>query len=152
VSRLFGRGELKTTILHVVADLGSANGYSIMLALADQIGSSWQPSPGAIYPALLGLQDAGLLTANDNGNSRTYTITQAGRGAIAGAPNPLDSIAARARSAPAPATTIGAVLDRLVAAAPQRDRTITTEDTEMLAMAFQPVVSEIHCIISKEAH
>ena len=65
MSRLFARGELKLALLHVAAELGPANGYAIMQGLGDRVGGSWQPSPGAIYPALLALEDGrGDMAAN----------------------------------------------------------------------------------------
>ena len=86
MTRLFGRGELKLALLHVAADLGPTNGYSIMHGLADRVGGSWQPSPGAIYPALLALEDAGLLEGRDDDGTRRYEITAAGRRQVAADP------------------------------------------------------------------
>ncbi len=102
MSRLFGRGELKVALLHVAAELGPTNGYSIMQALADRIGGSWHPSPGAIYPALLALEDAGLLLGHDEDGGRRYELTRAGRTAAAARPDVLAEVAGRARRAPAP--------------------------------------------------
>lgn len=151
MSRIFGRGELKQAILHVVGELGEANGYLIMQALAGRIGGAWQPSPGAIYPALLGLQDAGLLHARDEGNVRRYALTEAGRGATAVAPGLLDTVATRARAAGGPAATVGSVLDRLAGAVPHRNHTITADETAALTAAFAPVLDKIHHITAEEA-
>jgi DNA-binding PadR family transcriptional regulator len=151
MTRLFGRGELKQALLHVVADLGPTNGYSIMHGLAARVGGSWQPSPGAIYPALLALEDAGLLAGRDHDGTRRYEVTPKGRAAVAAEPDVLAVVAGRARQAPAPAVTVGAVLDRLVAAAPNRHRTLAAAQTHRLEQAFAPVLEEIDRLTAEEA-
>ena len=79
MSRLFGRGELKAAIIDTLGEIEPANGYAIMQAMAEAIGGGWRPSPGAIYPAILGLEDAGLVQAtSDDGGSVTYTLTADG--------------------------------------------------------------------------
>lgn len=151
MTRLFGRGELKQALLHVVADLGPTNGYSIMHGLADRIGGSWQPSPGAIYPALLALEDAGLLAGRDHDGARRYEVTPKGRAAVAAEPDVLTAVAGRARQAPAPAVTVGAVLDRLATAAPGRHLRLDTTQTHRLERAFAPVLEEIDRLTAEEA-
>lgn len=151
MTRLFGRGELKQALLHVVADIGPTNGYSIMHGLAERIGGSWQPSPGAIYPALLALEDAGLLAGRDHDGARRYEVTAKGREAVAAEPDVLADVAGRARQAPAPAVTVGAVLDRLVHAAPARHRPLDTTQAHRLEQAFAPVLEEIDRLTAEEA-
>jgi DNA-binding PadR family transcriptional regulator len=151
MTRLFARGELKLALLHVAADVGPTNGYSIMQGLADRVGGSWQPSPGAIYPALLALEDAGLLAGHDEGATRRYEITAAGRQTIAAEPNVIREVAGRARRAPAPPVTVGAVLDRLAASAPRRDQTVDPPTVARIEMLFEPVLSELGDLTAEEA-
>ncbi len=151
MSRLFGRGELKQALLHVVADLGPTNGYSIMHGLAERVGGSWQPSPGAIYPALLALEDAGLVEGREHDGARRYAVTPKGRVAVAAAPDVLADVAGRALRAPAPAVTIGAVLDRLTAAAPHRERHVDADQTHRLELVFRSVLDEINRMTAEEA-
>lgn len=150
MSRLFGRGELKVALLHVAADLGPTNGYSIMHALADRVGGSWQPSPGAIYPALLALEDGGLLVGRDEDGARRYELTRAGRAAVAAQPDVLADVAGRARRAPAPQITLGAVLDGLVATVPDRGRPLTPDRVAHIESLFQPVLAELRDPTAKE--
>jgi len=151
MTRLFGRGELKQALLHVAADVGSANGYSIMQELAERVGGSWQPSPGAIYPALLALEDAGLLAGVDQDGARRYEVTAKGRVAVAAAPDVLDEVAGRASRAPAPLSTVGSVLDRLVADAPHRSFALTPDQATRLELVFTPVLTEIKRLTAEEA-
>ena len=58
MTRVFNRGELKLALLSVIASLGEGHGYAIMQELQRRVGSQWRPSPGAIYPALVALEEA----------------------------------------------------------------------------------------------
>jgi DNA-binding PadR family transcriptional regulator len=151
VTRLFGRGELKLALLHVAADIGPTNGYSIMQGLADRVGGTWQPSPGAIYPALLALEDAGLLAGRDEDGGRRYEITAAGRRKVHADPRVIDEVAGRARRAPAPPVTVGAVVDRLAASAPRRDVQVDPPTVTQIEMLFEPVLAELRELIAEEA-
>jgi DNA-binding PadR family transcriptional regulator len=151
MTRLFGRGELKQALLHVAADLGPTNGYAIMHGLAERVGGSWQPSPGAIYPALLALEDGGLLVGRDHDGTRRYEITPAGRVAVAAEPDVLDEVAGRAQRAPAPPITLGAVLDRLVAGVPLRDRPLPPAHVARVELLFQPLLAELRDLTAEEA-
>jgi DNA-binding PadR family transcriptional regulator len=151
VTRLFGRGELKLALLHVAADLGPTNGYVIMRALAERVGGSWQPSPGAIYPALLALEDGGLLVSRDHDGGRQYELTSAGRVAVAADPDVITEVAGRAKRAPAPPVTVGAVLDRLAASAPRRDHPVEPVVVARIEMLFEPVLSELWDMTAEEA-
>jgi len=151
MTRLFGRGELKLALLHVAADLGPTNGYSIMHGLAERVGGSWQPSPGAIYPALLALEDAGMLAGRDEDGTRRYEVTAAGRRQVAADPDVLHDVAGRAQRAPAPPVTVGAVLDRLAASAPRRDHAVEPAVVARIEMLFEPVLTELRELTAEEA-
>lgn len=151
MTRVFGRGELKLALLQVAADLGPINGYAFMHALAQRIGGSWQPSPGAVYPALLALEDAGLLTGEDADGTRQYRITPAGRQRLVAQPGVIDVVAGRARTAPPPRPTVGAVLDRLATMAPRRDQPIDPDQAQRLELVFRPVLDEINSMTAEEA-
>lgn len=151
MTRLFGRGELKLALLHAAAQLGPSNGYALMQGLAERVGGSWQPSPGAVYPALLALEDAGLLAGREADGGRRYELTPAGRAAVDDRPDVLDDVAGRARRAPAPPVTVGAVLDRLAAHAPLRDRSLQPIQVDRLETLFQPLLAELGDLTAEEA-
>jgi len=151
MSRVFGRGELKQALLQVAADIGPTTGYSIMTGLAERIGGRWQPSPGAIYPALLALEDAGLLVGRDRDGARHYEVTARGRVAVASEPDVVREVAGRARVASLPVVTVGALLDRLTAAAPRRQLRLDSDQTNRLEQAFAPVLEEINRLTAEEA-
>ncbi|MGQ0831647.1 MAG: PadR family transcriptional regulator [Microthrixaceae bacterium] len=151
MTRLFGRGELKVALLHVAHELGPANGYSLMQGLAERVGGSWTPSPGAVYPALLALEDAGLLAGSDDDGGRRYELTASGSVAVAAAPDILDDVAVRAQRAPAPPVTVGAVLDQLVADAPFRSRPLAPTQVSRIRSLFQPLLAELRDLTAEEA-
>jgi DNA-binding PadR family transcriptional regulator len=150
VTRIFGRGQLKLALLQVAAELGPANGYALMHALADRIGGGWQPSPGAIYPAPLALEDAGLLRGHDADGARHYAVTDAGRRTLVADPGVIEAVSDRAREVPAPPATVGSVLDRLASAAPRRDRPIGSAEVERLEALFRPVLDAIPHLTAEE--
>ena len=132
MSRLFGRGELQAALLDAIGALGPAHGYAIMQALAERVGNGWRPSPGAIYPALLGLQDAGLIEATDAEGSRTYALTPAGERANESAAGTIDKVAARTRAAGPRRRTVGAMLDDFVTSVRGRSRQLSAaEEAEL---------------------
>jgi len=51
-----------------------------MRRLEEMSGGLWRPSPGSVYPHLQMLEDEGLVQSSDVDGSRTYTLTDAGRG------------------------------------------------------------------------
>jgi DNA-binding PadR family transcriptional regulator len=83
MGRIFKRGELKEAIVAVVGALGEAHGYAIMGELKARIGGGWKPSPGAIYPAILALEDEGFVASAERDGTRVYRLTEEGRRAAA---------------------------------------------------------------------
>jgi DNA-binding PadR family transcriptional regulator len=73
-----GRGDVRAAILAVLGD-GPRNGYQIMSEIEERSGGAWRPSPGAVYPALSQLADEGLITGEETGGRRTFSLTDAGR-------------------------------------------------------------------------
>jgi hypothetical protein len=91
-----------------------------MQAVGEQIGNGWHPSPGAIYPALLGLEDAGLIRGTERDGGRVYELTAKGS-AQPGASGTLHRVAERTRVTPV-RPTVGAVLDAYMAGIAGRSR------------------------------
>jgi len=150
VSRVFGRGELKAAVLDALDAVEPANGYTIMQTLADQVGGGWRPSPGAIYPALLGLEDAGLIVSEDDEGSRRYRLSPQGRQAQASAGGTLERVAERARRAPAPAPTVGALVDAFATAAPARSRPLDPTTALAVSAVLDGARTRLTAVLDKE--
>lgn len=121
MARVFNRGELKAALLSVLATLGEGHGYAIMQELQRRVGSQWRPSPGAIYPALVALEQAGLVDAFERDGLRVYRLTARGSvvaGEREGTPSWGD-ISRRAGARP-PRVTLGRLIDRFEVGLPRR--------------------------------
>jgi DNA-binding PadR family transcriptional regulator len=55
------------------------HGYEIIQQIEERSGGIWRPSPGSIYPTLQLLADEGLVTGDEAGGRRLFTLTDAGR-------------------------------------------------------------------------
>jgi DNA-binding PadR family transcriptional regulator len=75
-----GRGDIRNAILVSLAD-EPMHGYQIIQAIESRTGGAWKPSPGSIYPTLQLLADEGLVTAEQSGERKVYSLTEAGRAA-----------------------------------------------------------------------
>jgi DNA-binding PadR family transcriptional regulator len=147
VTRVFGRNELKQAILEVLDEVGPANGYALMQALEDRIGSAWRPSPGAIYPALLALEELGLVRGTDDGGGRVYELAEQGRLDAARYEGTLDRVARRASARPA-RTTLGAVLDGFAARHPQRRAALDDADVARIDGILERARTDIDAVIT----
>jgi DNA-binding PadR family transcriptional regulator len=150
VTRLFRRGELKAALLDALEVAGPSNGYVIMQTLAEQIGESWQPSPGAVYPALLALEDTGLVRATDRNGSRVYELTAIGRQAASKLHGTLEAVATRARAAPPAPSTLGSVLDDFAAGVDGRQHTLDDESKNAVSAILDGARNNIERLIGKE--
>jgi DNA-binding PadR family transcriptional regulator len=79
------RGDVRAAVLALLQE-GPLNGYQIMSEIEERSGGAWRPSPGAVYPALSQLADEGLITAEESGGKRTFSLTDAGRAYVADNP------------------------------------------------------------------
>jgi DNA-binding PadR family transcriptional regulator len=121
MARVFNRGELKSALLSVIASLGEGHGYAIMQELQRRVGSQWRPSPGAIYPALVTLEEAGLVDATERDGLRVYRLTEAGFRALdAHDATPSWRDISRRADARRPSVTLGRLLDRFALGLPRR--------------------------------
>jgi DNA-binding PadR family transcriptional regulator len=75
------RGDVRSAILALLRE-GPRNGYQIMSDIEERSGGAWRPSPGAVYPALSQLADEGLISAEESGGKRIFSLTEAGRAYI----------------------------------------------------------------------
>jgi DNA-binding PadR family transcriptional regulator len=77
--RMFEQGDLKYVILRLISEK-PRHGYEIIKAMEERFGGTYSPSPGAVYPTLQFLEDAGYArTSVDEGGRKIYAITDEGR-------------------------------------------------------------------------
>src|SRR5712691_9284498 len=80
--RFFGRGDVKFALLGLLQER-PMHGYEMMKALEEKSGGFYSPSPGSIYPTLQMLEDRGLVSVQEVEGKKVYSITDAGRAALA---------------------------------------------------------------------
>ena len=149
MTRVFRRGELQAAVLDALAQIEPANGYAVMQEVAGRIGDSWQPSPGAVYPALIGLHDAGLVAVSERDGSREYRLSAAGRRAATKVTGTLEAVGTRARAIPRTAT-IAAIVDDFAARIPNRQRLLTAEQEAAVIAALDNARRRISELVQEE--
>jgi transcriptional regulator len=78
------QGTLDLMVLQTLESLGPSHGYSIASRLEQVSGGALQLNMGTLYPALMRLEQRGLLrgtwgTTDTNRKARFYALTPAGR-------------------------------------------------------------------------
>ncbi|MDK9695712.1 MAG: PadR family transcriptional regulator [Siculibacillus sp.] len=99
--RVFDSGALRLVVLGLIGE-EPRHGYDLIKGLKERFQGAYAPSPGAIYPMLQLLEEAGLVTSEVHGLKRRYTITRAGRAYLEESREELDRIRAQIDEAAAP--------------------------------------------------
>lgn len=151
MTRVFNRGELKTALLSVIASLGEGHGYAIMQELQRRVGSQWRPSPGAIYPALVALEEAGAVTSEEREGLRVYRLTDDGQAELeerdAG---PAWRDISRRAGAQRTQITLGRLLDRFEMGLPRRSG-LSPEQAKTIDEALTRTRGDIIAILEQGA-
>ena len=79
--RFFRHGELPLVILTVLSRR-PMNAYRLLHGIETLFDGAYEPSTGAIYPAVAALQHEGLIASDGGGASRIYKLTPRGRRAL----------------------------------------------------------------------
>ena len=82
VTGRMGRGDIRAAIL-VALNEKPMHGYQIIQSIETSTRGAWKPSPGSIYPTLQLLSDEGLVSSEQVGERKVYSLTEAGREAAA---------------------------------------------------------------------
>jgi DNA-binding PadR family transcriptional regulator len=71
------RGDVRNALLALLAER-PMHGYEMIQELDERTGGIWKPSPGSVYPTLQMLEDEGLITSDQTGGRRLFTLTDEG--------------------------------------------------------------------------
>ena len=75
----FGRrGNVRAALLALLVER-PMHGYEMIQELDNRTGGVWRPSPGSVYPTLQMLEDESLVTSEEQGGKRLFSLTDAGR-------------------------------------------------------------------------
>ncbi len=72
------RGDVRAAVLALLAEQ-PMYGYEIIQQLEERTQGVWRPSAGSVYPTLQLLEDQGVVTSEESGGKRRYTLTETGR-------------------------------------------------------------------------
>src|SRR4051812_32474827 len=72
------RGDVRAAILLALEEQ-PMHGYQLIQEIGERSGGVWQPSAGAIYPALALLEDEGFVTITADGGRKMAALTDEGR-------------------------------------------------------------------------
>lgn len=92
VAGRMGRGDVRTAILIALTD-EPMHGYQIIQSIEARTNGAWKPSAGSIYPTLQLLADEGLVTSEQIGERKVFSLTEAGKASaaeVAGGPTPWE--------------------------------------------------------------
>ena len=95
--RVFDHGDLRLLILQLIAEK-PRHGYELIKAIEEQLGGSYSPSPGVIYPTLTMLEELGYATvAASEGAKKLYTVTSEGTAFLNTNRSAVEAVFARMR-------------------------------------------------------
>lgn len=72
------RGDVRAAVLALLTER-PMHGYELIQQIEERSGGVWRPSPGSIYPTLQLLADEGLVSGDETGGRRLFTLTDTGR-------------------------------------------------------------------------
>lgn len=76
--RMLGHGDLRLLLLDLLRPQ-PRHGYELIQLIGEMFLGQYQPSAGAVYPALAQLQADGLVNAREDGTRRQHALTASGR-------------------------------------------------------------------------
>lgn len=91
-------GDIRAAVLRELSD-ESMHGYQIIGAIEARSGGTWKPTPGSVYPTLQVFDDEGLVSAEQVGERKVYSLTDTGRLAAVAAADSAAAASAAADSA-----------------------------------------------------
>ena len=68
------RGDVREAVLRLLAEQ-PMHGYQIIQELTARSGGAWSPSAGSVYPTLQLLADEGLVTSEEVGDKKVFSLT-----------------------------------------------------------------------------
>ncbi|HLH10314.1 MAG TPA: PadR family transcriptional regulator, partial [Methylovirgula sp.] len=80
--RMLAQNDLRLIALSFIAE-APRHGYEIIKLVEERTADWYSPSPGIVYPTLTYLEEAGYVTAANEGSKKLYTITDEGRAYLA---------------------------------------------------------------------
>jgi DNA-binding PadR family transcriptional regulator len=143
-----GKGDVREAILALLAEQ-PMHGYQIIRQIDERSGGAWKLSPGSVYPTLQLLADEGLITAEESGGRKTYSLTDAGEQAAAASTGSAPWEAPAARSA-SPATVLPKAGAKLAQAVAQVGQGGSPEQVQQAVDVLDEARRKIYSILAQD--
>ncbi|GAA3643545.1 hypothetical protein GCM10022200_29340 [Microbacterium awajiense] len=144
-----GRGDVRTAVLALLRE-EPMHGYQIIHEIEERSGGMWKPSPGSVYPTLQMLADEGLISVEESGGKKVYSLTETGRaeadaGADQSAPWETPGMKDAARAGALPKAGV-----KLAQAAAQVGRTGSKEQIDEAVAVLDEARRKLYAILARE--
>lgn len=145
--RRFKRGMLKWVVLKLL-EQEERHGYGFLQALREH---GWGAGPGALYPVLAKLEEAGLVTSREENGKRIYTLTDAGREYLREQGPHVDFSSFESEpEEDVPHPELRDAVRKFMAAAVQGARTAKPETVAQIADRITALRKEIYTLLANE--
>lgn len=142
----FRRGALKFVVLKLLSEL-PRHGYDLMRAFREH---GWSGGAGSVYPLLSVLESAGFVTSRQEGERRTYEITEKGRQLLDERAADVAFFFNAGRSEEEPVDQLEDALGRLSAAVEQLSETAKPETISRVREMLDRSRKEIYTLLAQE--
>ncbi|MGR0220890.1 PadR family transcriptional regulator [Agromyces sp. ZXT2-6] len=151
VAPRMGKGDVRAAVLALLAEK-PMHGYQIISEIAERSGGAWKPSAGSVYPTLQLLADEGLITAEEEGGRKTYTLTEMGRAEAATSADrtPWPTPSGSRSHDTGPAGTLAKAGFELAQAAAQVGRTGSPEQVEKAVEVLDDARRRLYSILAQD--
>lgn len=143
------RGDMQAAILGLLAEQ-PMHGYQVIQELADRSGGAWTPGPGSVYPTLQAMEEQGLVTGEQDGSRRVFSLTESGRAAVGAQaqdrePMPWEQIA----DASGPRLGMRQSIGAMFAAVAQIERTGTDDQVEKAVALIDQARKALYLLLAE---
>lgn len=143
------RGDVRAAVLALLAER-PMHGYQIIREIEERSEGAWKPSPGSVYPTLQLLADEGLITAEESGGRKTYSLSEGGQEeADAAAETPAPWLASSERASGGHGALPKAGIE-LAQAAAQVGRTGTPEQVQQAVTVLEGARRRLYSILAQD--
>ena len=144
-----GRGDVRAAILVALTE-EPMHGYQIIQSIEARTNGAWKPSPGSVYPTLQLLSDEGLVSSEQVGERKVYSLTEAGIEAAAEFSNGPTPWEPRRSWNSERNTALPRAGGKLAQAAAQVAQSGTPDQTERAVAAIDEARRKIYAILAED--
>jgi DNA-binding PadR family transcriptional regulator len=143
------RGDMQAAILGLLAEQ-PMHGYQVIQELGTRSGGAWTPGPGSVYPTLQAMEEQGLVTGEQDGSRRVFSLTDTGRAAVVSPehdrePMPWEQIA----NASGPRLALRQSIGTLFAAGAQIERTGSDEQIDKAVALIDQARKALYLLLAE---